>query len=218
MKTIHSLPEPREYGFRWRPFEKARQKLANVEGRRKEARTREAELQSRIESEKRGDVKRLAEAILNGQAKPDVAPPELEDLAGELREQRRLREALEQAEPQAEAELIRTVQEHRDQWIPEVDAAVAKALEEEREAFRKAMELAHSARSRRQRLETLSTWVRTTPPSFSPPADVSVRSAFDRLSAEIDQAERLLHERQQNERILAEQAEQLQREQEEGVA
>ena len=216
MKTIHSLPEPREYGFRWRPFEKARQKLANVEGRRKEARTREAELQSRIESEKRGDVKRLAEAILNGS--DDVAPPELEDLAGELREQRRLREALEQAEPQAEAELIRTVQEHRDQWIPEVDAAVAKALEQEREAFRKAMELADSARGRRQRLETLASWVRTTPPSFSPPADVSVRSAFDRLSAEIDQAERLLHERAANERILAEQAEQLQREQEEGVA
>ena len=216
MKTIHSLPEPREYGFRWRPFEKARQKLANVEGRRKEARTREAELQSRIESEKRGDVKRLAEAILNGS--DDVAPPELEDLAGALREQRRLREALEQAEPQAEAELIRTVQEHRDQWIPEVDAAVAKALEQEREAFRKAMELADSARGRRQRLETLASWVRTTPPSFSPPADVSVRSAFDRLSAEIDQAERLLHERAANERILAEQAEQLQREQEEGVA
>ena len=202
MKTIHSLPEPREYGFRWRPFEKARQKLANVEGRRKEARTREAELQSRIESEKRGDVKRLAEAILNGS--DDVAPPELEDLAGALREQRRLREALEQAEPQAEAELIRTVQEHRDQWIPEVDAAVAKALEQEREAFRKAMELADSARGRRQRLETLASWVRTTPPSFSPPADVSVRSAFDRLSAEIDQAERLLHERAANERIEVE--------------
>ena len=216
MKTIHSLPEPREYGFRWRPFEQARQKLANVESRRKEARTREAELQSRIESEKRGDVKRLADAILNGS--DDVAPPELEDLAGELREQRRLREALEQAEPQAEAELIRTVQEHRDQWIGEVDNAVAKALEEEREAFGKAMELAHSARSRRQRLETLATWVRTTPPSFSPPGDVSVRSAFDRLRAEIDQAERLLHERAANERFLAEQAEQLRREQEEGVA
>jgi hypothetical protein len=202
MKGIHSLPEPSEFGFGWRPFEQARQKLANVESRRKEARAREAELQSRIESEKRGDVKRLAEAILNGS--DDVAPPELEDLAGELREQRRLREALEQAEPQAEAELIRTVQEHRDQWIGEVDAAVVKALEEEREAFRKAMELADSARSRRQRLETLASWVRTTPSSFSPPADVSVRSAFDRLSAEIDQAERLLHERQRNEQLARE--------------
>ena len=216
MKQIHSLPEPCEFGFRWRPFEEARQKLANVESRRKEARTREAELQSRIESEKRGDVKRLAEAILNGS--DDVAPPELEDLAGELREQRRLREALEQAEPQAEAELIKTVQSHRNQWIPEVDAAVAKALEEEREAFRKAMELADSARAKRQRLETLASWVRTTPPSFSPPADVSVRSAFDRLSAEIDQAERLLHERAANERFEAEENVRRERESGEGAA
>jgi hypothetical protein len=216
VRQIHSLPEPKELGFRWRPFEKARKKLERVEGKRREVQRREAELKARIESEKQEDVKRLAAAILSGS--DESAPPELEDLAAQMKELRRLSEALKEAEPQAESELIRTVQEHQGEWIPEVDNAVVRALEEEREAFGKALELADSARAKRQRLEQLATWVRTTPPSFSPPADVSVRSAFDRLRADIDRAEHLLHERAANERILAEQAEQLRREQEEGVA
>jgi len=52
MRQIHSLPEPKEYGFRWRAFEKARKKLERVEGKRKEVQRREAELKARIESEK----------------------------------------------------------------------------------------------------------------------------------------------------------------------
>ena len=191
MRQIHSLPEPRELGFKWRPFEKARKQLERVEGKRKEVQRREAELKARMESEKKEDVKRLAAAILDGS--DESTPPELEDLAAKMKELHRLSEALKAAEPQAEGELIRTVQEHRGQWIPEVDGAVVKALEEEREAFRKAMALADSARSKRQYLETLAKWVRN-PTSFSPPADVTVRSAFDRLTAEIDQAEYLLRE------------------------
>jgi hypothetical protein len=217
MKHIHSLPEPRELGFRWRPFEKARKKLERVEGKRREVQRREAELKARIESEEQEDVKRLAAAILSGSG--ESAPPELEDLAAKMKELNRLSEALKAAEPQAESELIRTVREHRDQWIPEVDAAaVVRALEEEREAFDKALQLADSARSKRQRLEQLATWVRTTPPSFSPPADVSVRSAFDRLRAEIEQAEHLLRERAANERIAAQEAARLEREAREGAA
>ena len=216
MRQIHSLPEPKEYGFRWRPFEKARKKLERVEGKRKEVQRREAELQAHIESEKQDDVKRLAAAILDGS--DESTPPELEDLAAKMKELHRLSEALKAAEPLAEDELMRTVQEHRGQWIPEVDAAVVRALEEEREAFGRALKLADSARARRQSLEMLASWVRTTPPSFSPPTDVSVRSAFDRLSAEIDQAERLLHERAANERLAAQEAARLAREAGEGAA
>jgi hypothetical protein len=216
VRQIHSLPEPKELGFRWRPFEKARKKLDHVERKRAEVQKREAELKARIKSEEQEDVKRLAASILSGSG--TTAPPELEVLAAKMKELHRLSEALKEAEPQAESELIRTVQGHREEWIPEVDNAVGRALAEEREAFSKALKLADTARAKRQRLETLATWVRTTPPSFSPPGDVSVRSAFDRLRADIDQAERLLHERAANERFLAEQAEQLRREQEEGVA
>jgi hypothetical protein len=216
MRQIHSLPEPKEFGFRWRPFEKARKKLDHVEAKRREVQRRESELKARIKSEEQEDVKRLAASILSGSR--ESAPPELEGLAAQMKELHRLSEALKEAEPQAESELIRTVREHRDEWIPQVDAAVAKALEEEREVFRKAMELADKARARRQRLEQLATWVRTTPPSFSPPADVSVRSTFDRLRAEIDQAERLLRERTANERIAAQEAARLEREAGEGAA
>jgi hypothetical protein len=216
MRQIHSLPEPKELGFRWRPFEKARKKLDHVEAKRREVQRREAELKARIKSEEQEDVKRLAAAILSGSG--TTAPPQLEDLAAKMKEHQRLSEALKVAEPQAESELIRTVQEHRADWIPQVDAAVARALEEEREAFNKALQMADSARSRRMRLEQFATWVRTTPPSFSPPADVSVRSAFDRLSADIDRAEHLLHERTANERIAAQETARLAAESGEGAA
>jgi hypothetical protein len=211
------LPDPRELGgFRWKPYERARKKLDDIEGRRRDAQRRAAELKSRIENEKQADVKRLAQAILSGS--DDVPPPELEDLAAKMRELHRLSEALKQAKPEAEAELVRVVQENRETWMAEVDTAVAEALEEERAAFQKAMQLADAARSRRQALETLANWVRTTPPGFSPPGDVSVRSAFDRLRADTDQAERLLHERAENERIAAQEAARLRREAGEGAA
>ena len=79
MRQIHSLPEPRELGFKWRPFEKACKKLDRVEGKRKEVQRREAELKARIESEKREDVKRLAAAILDGS--DESAPPGLEAIS-----------------------------------------------------------------------------------------------------------------------------------------
>jgi hypothetical protein len=206
MRQIYSLPQPEQFGFRWRPFEKARKKLDRVQEKRKEVQRREAALKARMKAEKQDDVKRLATAILDGSAADESTPGslELEDMAAEMRELQRLSEALKQAEVQAEADLLRTVQAHREQWIPEVDDAVVRALGEEREAFRKAMELADAARSRRQRLETLQAWVRTTPSSFSPPADVSVRSAFDRLASDTNQAERLLHERAANEQLARE--------------
>ena len=200
-RQIHSLPEVRQLGFNWRPFEKAREKLDDVERRRAEVRRREAELEERIKTEQRADIKRLAANILRGDG--DVPPPELEDLAREMREAHRLSQALAEAEPQAESELIRVVHENREKWIGEVDDAVMEALSAEREAFQEAMTIADAARAKRLQLEALSAWVRTTPPSFSPPADVSVRSAFDRLGAETDQAERLHEQRAANEQSQA---------------
>jgi hypothetical protein len=44
VKSIYSLPEPREFGFKWRPFEKARKKLAHVEDKRREVQRKEAEV------------------------------------------------------------------------------------------------------------------------------------------------------------------------------
>ena len=202
MRTFHSLPNPEEMGFSWPAFEKALKRIHNVEARRREAERTAATLQERIQSENQQDIKRLADAIASGD--PDPAPPGLEDLTDELREQQRLAKALEEAEPRAEGELLRVAQEHREEWAAEVDGALVKAIREERKAYEKASATLQKARGRRQHIEALSQWVRTTPPVFSPPSDATVPATFSQLREDADRAERQMGERQEQERLEAE--------------
>ena len=197
MKTFHSLPNPEEMGFKWPAFSKALERLTNVESRRREAERTASELQERINSEKGQDIRRLADAIASGN--PDPAPPGLEDLTEELREQQRLARALEEAEPRAEGELQRVVQEHREPWAEEVDAALEKALGAERKALEKASREVGKAREKRQHIETLASWVRSTPHVYSPPSDATVPAAFSSLASDADRAERQMQERQERE-------------------
>jgi hypothetical protein len=215
---FHSLPNPEELGFSWPAFDKALERLHNVERRRQEADMTIQQLQERISSENQQDIQRLAQAIASGD--PDPAPPGLEDLADELREQRRLGKALEEAEPRAEGELARVVGEHREEWGGQVDAALEKALKEERRAYEKAMATALKARERRQHLETLASWVRTTPPVFSPPRDVAVQTTFGQLAQDADRAERQMRQRLVDERLTVEENARREREaaEEEGAA
>ncbi|MDP8949056.1 MAG: hypothetical protein M3N00_02275 [Actinomycetota bacterium] len=193
MKTFHSLPNPGELGFKWPVFDKALARVRRVEQRRAEAEQTATELQQRLASENEADVKRLADAIASG--KDDPPPPHLEDLAEALREQQRLQRALEEAGPRAEGELAHAVQLHREEWGGEVDKALEQAIEAERKAYEKAMEPILKARTRRQYLETLAAWVRTTPPVFSPPSDATVAATFSNLAADAERAERQLAER-----------------------
>src|SRR5215216_7346690 len=202
MKQFHSLPSPEDYGFNWPAFSSALERVRNVEGRRREAERAASELQERINSEKGQDIRRLADAIASGN--PDPAPPGLEDLTDELREQQRLARALEEAEPRAEGELLKAAQEHREEWAEEVDAALQKAIKAERQAYEKALGATQKARERRQHIEALSQWVRTTPPVFSPPSDATVPATFGQLREDADRAERQLQERQEQERLEAE--------------
>jgi len=197
MKTFHSLPNPEEMGFSWPAFAKALERLANVESRRREAERTASELQERIRNENQQDIKRLADAIASGS--PDPAPPGLEDLRAELVEQQRLGRALEEAEPRAEGELMKVAQANREEWAAEVDAALAKAITAERRAYEKAMAPLLKARERRQYIEALSRWVRTTPPVFSPPSDATVPAAFANLGEDAGRAERQLAELQERE-------------------
>jgi len=197
MKTFHSLPNPEEMGFSWPAFAKALERLANVESRRAEAERTAQELQERIRDENQQDIKRLADAIASGS--PDPAPPGLEDLRAELVEQQRLGRALEEAEPRAEGELMKVAQANREEWAAEVDAALAKAITAERRAYEKAMAPLLKARERRQSIEALSRWVRTTPPVFSPPSDATVPAAFANLGEDAGRAERQLAELQERE-------------------
>jgi hypothetical protein len=197
MKTFHSLPSPEEMGFSWPAFAAALERLANVESRRREAERTAQELQERIRDENQQDIKRLADAIASGS--PDPAPPGLEDLRAELVEQQRLGRALEEAEPRAEGELLKVAQANREEWAAEVDAALAKAVAAERRAYEKAMAPLLKARERRQHIEALSRWVRTTPPVFSPPSDATLPAAFANLGEDAGRAERQLAELQEHE-------------------
>ncbi len=209
MKTFHSLPNPEALGFSWPAFAKALERIRNVESRRREAERTASELQERIRDENQQDIKRLADAIASGS--PDPAPPGLEDLTDELREQQRLAKALEEAEPRAEGELLKVAQANREEWAAEVDAALEKAITAERRAYEKAMAPLLKARERRQHIESLSRWVRTTPPVFSPPSDATVPAAFANLGEDAGRAERQLaelqereaEEREENERRVA---------------
>ncbi len=197
MKTFHSLPNPEEMGFSWPAFAKALERIRNVESRRREAERTAQELQERIRDETDADIKRLADAIASGS--PDPAPPGLEDLTHELREQQRLAKALEEAEPRAEGELLKVAQANREEWAAEVDAALAKAIKAERAAYEKASATLLKARGRRQHIESLSRWVRTTPPVFRPPSDATVPAAFANLGEDAGRAERQLAELQERE-------------------
>jgi len=72
------------------------------------------------------------------------------------------------------------------------------------------------ARERRQHIEALSRWVRTTPPVFSPPSDATVPVAFSQLGEDADRAERQLAGLQEAEQ--EQRAENARREQAEGEA
>ncbi len=197
MKTFHSLPDPEEMGFSWPAFAKALERIRNVESRRREAERTAQELQERIRNETDADIQKLAQAIASGS--PDPAPPGLEDLTHELREQQRLAKALEEAEPRAEGELLKVAQANREEWADEVDAALKKAIAAERRVYEKAMAPLLKARERRQHVEALSRWVRTTPPVFSPPSDATVPAAFANLGEDAGRAERQLAELQERE-------------------
>jgi len=64
----------------------------------------------------------------------------------------------------------------------------------------------------------LASWVRTTPPVYSPPSDATVPAAFSSLASDADRAERQLLERQEQERLEAEENRRREREAEDGAA
>jgi hypothetical protein len=72
-KMFHSLPNPEELGFKWPAFDKALERIRNVEARRQVADATVQELQERIASENQQDIARLAQAIASGE--PDPARP-----------------------------------------------------------------------------------------------------------------------------------------------
>jgi hypothetical protein len=207
VKTIHSLPSPEQLvqlGLQWKPYEQAREKIRRIEERSRQATTKAKALEQRIREEERADVRKLAQSILAGADDPAAPLSELDSLGTELREARRERQALDEALPQAEERLRRTAWEHQEEWTSQADEALEQAIEEERAAYQRAQEIAQEARERRLYLEALADWTRRVPQTFSVPADVAIPSTVQGWEADTARSERLLHERQQNERLEVE--------------
>jgi hypothetical protein len=201
-RGFYSLPAPQEAaGLAWPAYERAREQIAAVEERSRQATTKARTLEQRIREEERADVRKLAQSILAGNADPAAPVEELEGLGAELREQRRLREALDQALPEAEERLRRTAHEHQAEWTSQADEALEEAIEEEREAYQRAQEIAQKARERRLYLEALADWTRRVPQTFNVPADVAIPSTVQGWEEDASRCERQMQERHQNEQL-----------------
>ena len=204
-RAFYSLPDSREVGLKWKPYQQAREKVSRIEKRLRETQNERARLEQEIRELGDHEVRELSQAILRGEDDPTARHDEHAQLVERLRTLKREEAAISQALPVAEEELRQTVFEYQHKWKEEADTALEKAIEEEHKAYAKAVELIEGPRTRRMHLEALSAWVRYPTPSFGAPSDVVARSAIQRLEGDAVLAEEKMRERTQAERLQREQ-------------
>ena len=217
-RVFYSLPNPKEVGLEWKPYEKAREKVSHIEGRLRETQRERARLEQEIRDLGEDEVRELARAILEGTDDPTARSGEHEKLVERLRDLKREEAAIAQALPRAEEELRQTIFEHQGRWKEEADAALEKAIQEERKAYEKALKLIQEPRRRRIYAENIAAWVRYPQPTFGVPSDVAALSAIQNLQSGAYVAEEKLEERRAGERLEAQEAARLANEAGEGVA
>ncbi len=208
-RAFYSVPDPREAGLKWREYEKGREKVARIEERLHEAQRDRARIEEEIKRLDDAEVADLKAAILRGEDDPAAKHGEHEKMVARLRDLRRRAEALSQALPAAEEELRLTVYEHQHRWKEQADGALEKAIQEERKAYEKAQEIIVGPRERRLFLEALAGWVRYPSPTFGVNVDTAVPVAMQNLASGVYAAEQRLEERRYNERLEAEQQEEV---------
>lgn len=204
-RAFYSLPDPREVGLKWKPYEHSRSKVERIDERLQQAQRARAELEQEIKHLDDSAVRQLAAAVLAGEDDPATHHDEHEKLVAKLRDLRREEEAVSQARPVAEEELRQTVYEHQHKWKDEADSALEKAIAAERKAYDRALELIQEPRRKRIYAEQLSRWVRSVEPTFGTPDDVVGRSTVQNLQSGAYVAEQKLEERRYNEQLEAEQ-------------
>src|SRR5215211_446629 len=204
-RAFYSLPDPREVGLKWKQFEKARQNVERIEGRLRKTQKERARLEGEIRDLGDAEVRELSQAILRGEDDPTARHDEHEKLVERLRSLEREEAAIAQALPRAEEELRQTIFEHQGRWEEEADTALEKAIQEERNAYEKALKLIQEPRRRRIYAENLAAWVRYPQPAFGVPSDVAALSAIQNLQSGAYVAEEKLEERRAGEQLEAEQ-------------
>jgi hypothetical protein len=203
-RAFYSLPDPREVGLKWKPYEQTRSKVERIERRLRETQKERARLEQEIRDLGDAEIRELSQAILRGEDDPTARHDEHAKLVERLRNLKREEAAIARALPQAEEELRQVVYEHQHKWKEEADGALANAIQAERRAYAKAIELLEGPRARRMYLEALSGWVRYPAPTFGAPSDVVARSAIQRLEGDAVLAEEKMAERRQAERLASE--------------
>ena len=200
-RVFYSLPDPREVGLKWKPYEQARSKVERIEKRLRETQKERARLEGEIRDLGDTEVRELSQAILRGEGDPTARSGEHAKLVERLRTLKREEAAISQALPQAEEELRQVVYEHQHRWKDEADTALEKAIAEERAAYDKALELIQEPRRKRIYAENLSGWVRYPQPTFSEPSDVAALSAIQNLGSGPENAEQRMQERRAAEQL-----------------
>jgi len=208
-RAFYSLPEPREVGLKWKPYQQAREKVSRIERRLRETQSERARLDQEIRELGNAEIRALSQAILRGEDDPTARSGEHAKLVERLRGLKREEAAISQALPVAEEELRQTVFEYQHKWKEEADTALEKAIAEERAAYDKALTLIQEPRRKRIYAENLSGWVRYPQPTFSEPSDVAALSAIQNLGSGLHDAEQRMQERRATEQLAS---------QEEGVA
>jgi len=204
-RAFYSLPDPKEVGLKWKPYQQAREKVSRIERRLRETQAERERIEAETRELDHAETRALADAVLKGEADPEARHGAHEKLAKRIADLGRELEAVNQALGLAEEELRITVFENQDRWKAEADKALEKALKEEHEAYAKALELIEGPRSRRVYLQELSGWIRYLVPNFNPPSDVAGRSAIAQLQGDATFAEEKMHERLAQERQQAKQ-------------
>src|SRR5215211_8196046 len=156
-RAFYSLPDSREVGLKWKPYQQAREKVSRIETRLRETQKERARLEGEIRDLGDAEVRELSQAILRGEDDPTARHDEHERLVERLRDLKREEAAIAQALPRAEEELRQTIFEHQGRWKEEADAALEKAIQEERKAYEKALQLIQEPRRRWNHAEAIYT-------------------------------------------------------------
>src|SRR5215204_4863275 len=108
-RSFYSLPDPREVGLKWKPYQKAREKVSRIETRLRQTQNERARLEGEIRELGDAEARALSQAILRGEDDPTARHDEHQRLVGRLRELKREEAAIARALPQAEEELRQVV-------------------------------------------------------------------------------------------------------------
>ena len=200
MQQIHSLPQPRQGGYRWEELEEARATYNRIRAKAREVEAERYALEAEIKTLIDRDVRRLGEAWLNAEDGEPAEDPEIARLQAKKRELERREWALERtAIPDAEAQVAQVIGRNRLIWQAELWGDLPERAAETRAALAEAAAIIQQAFHRTAMTLSLIDWTNSgNPLAYSPPsgADRVIGEAFARLHEFVGRVEARISERE----------------------